>query len=106
MSIQSKNKTGSNPFNIVARYRKYLYDIGPHLSTFVGSNRINATLVVIIIEGSFVNKIDLQALYFRGTYCHKTGTRPPNYVTPWQPTIYVVLATLITLWKVSYVKLV
>ena len=29
------------------------------------------------------------ALYLSGTYCHKTSTRPPNCVTPRQPTIYV-----------------
>ena len=41
------------------------------------------------MEGSLVDKIDLQALHFSGTYCHKTGTRPPSCQTPRQPTIYV-----------------
>ena len=30
------------------------------------------------MEGSLVNKKDLQALYLSGTYCHKTSTRPPS----------------------------
>ena len=30
------------------------------------------------------HKTDLQTLYFSGTYCHKTGTRPPSCTTPWQ----------------------
>ena len=31
---------------------------------------------------------DLQALYLSGTYCHKTGTRPPSCNMPRGPTIY------------------
>ena len=42
----------------------------------------------ITTEGSLLDKIDLQALYRSGTYCHKTGTRPPSCQTPLQPTIY------------------
>ena len=38
--------------------------------------------------GIFSEQRDLLALYLSGTYCHKTGTRPPSCVTPWQPTIY------------------
>ena len=37
-------------------------------------------------EGLLVNKRDLLAIYHSGTYCHKTGTRPPSCVTPRQPT--------------------
>ena len=28
------------------------------------------------------------ALYLSGTCCHKTGTRHPDCLSPWQPTIY------------------
>ena len=35
-----------------------------------------------------MNKRDLLALYLSGTYCHRTRTRPPNCVTPRQPTIH------------------
>ena len=31
---------------------------------------------------------NLQALYLSGTYCHKSGTRPPSCQTPRQSTIY------------------
>ena len=27
--------------------------------------------------------------WLSGTYCHKTGTRPPSCITPQEPTIYV-----------------
>ena len=40
-------------------------------------------------KGSLVNKIDLQASYLSGTYCHETGTGPPSFGTPRQPTIFV-----------------
>ena len=33
-------------------------------------------------------KTDLQALYLSGTYCHKTGKRPPRCTTPQEPTKY------------------
>ena len=39
-------------------------------------------------EGSLVNKRDLQALYLSGTYCHRTGTRPPSCNMPRDLTIY------------------
>ena len=32
--------------------------------------------------------MDLLGLYVSGTYCHKTGTRPPSFQTPRQLTIY------------------
>ena len=35
-----------------------------------------------------MDKTDLLALYLGGTYCHKTGTRPPSCQAPRQPTIY------------------
>ena len=35
-----------------------------------------------------MNKTDLQALYLSGTYCHRTGTRPPSCAKPRQLTIY------------------
>ena len=41
-----------------------------------------------------MNIIDLQALYLSGTYCHKTGTRPPSCGTPWQPIIAVLFLFL------------
>ena len=31
-----------------------------------------------------MNKMELQALYLSGTYCHKTGTGPPCYAKPGQ----------------------
>ena len=34
------------------------------------------------------DKTDLQALYLSGTYCHRTGTRPPICAKPRQPTMY------------------
>ena len=40
------------------------------------------------MEGSLMDKTDLLALYLGGTYCHKTGTRPPSCQAPRQPTIY------------------
>ena len=52
------------------------------------------TLVIIRVvhlmehKGSLVNKRDLLALYLSVTYCHRTGTRPPSYITPQQPTMY------------------
>ena len=42
----------------------------------------------ILTEGLLVNKIDLQALYLSGTYCHKISTRPPSCAKPQQSTIY------------------
>ena len=36
-----------------------------------------------------VNTTDLQALYLSGTFCHKTGTRPPSCTMPQERTIYV-----------------
>ena len=36
-----------------------------------------------------VNKTDLLALFLGGTYCHKTGIRPPSSTSPWEPTIYI-----------------
>ena len=44
-------------------------------------------LVPLSTEESLVKKRDLLALYLSGTYCHKTGTRPPSCVAPRQPTI-------------------
>ena len=32
------------------------------------------------------HKTDLQALYLSGTYCHRTGTRPPSCTKPRKPT--------------------
>ena len=45
-----------------------------------------------------MNKIDLQALYLSGSYCHKTGIRPPSCDTLRQPTINA----QIVLAKVSF----
>ena len=39
------------------------------------------------LKRTVVNKTDLQASYLSGTYCHKTGTRPPSCPTPREPTI-------------------
>ena len=41
-----------------------------------------------------MDKIDLEALYLSGTYCHKTGTRPPSCQAPRQPTIYTLGNTI------------
>ena len=46
-------------------------------------------LLRLNLEGSLVDRTDLQALYFSGTYCHKTSIQPPSCQTPRQPTIYV-----------------
>ena len=35
-----------------------------------------------------VNKTDLRASYLSGTYCRKTGTRPPSCNAPRKPTMY------------------
>ena len=40
-----------------------------------------------------MNKRDLLALYLIGTYCHRTGTRPPSCLTTRQLTIYVTDST-------------
>ena len=32
--------------------------------------------------------MNLQALKLKGTYCYKTGTRPPGCTKPQEPTIY------------------
>ena len=34
------------------------------------------------MEGLLVSKMDLQALNLSGTYCHKTGIRPPSCAKP------------------------
>ena len=44
-------------------------------------NEIKLCQLLLITEGSLVNKRDLLALYLSGTYCHKTGIRPPSCVT-------------------------
>ena len=41
-------------------------------------NFINPVVFILTMEGSLVNKIDLQSLYISETYCHKTSTRPPS----------------------------
>ena len=33
-------------------------------------------------KGLVQSNTDLQALYLSGTYCHKTGTRPPSCTLP------------------------
>ena len=37
---------------------------------------------------TFLHSETAIALYLSGTYCHKTGTKPPSCQTPQQPTIY------------------
>ena len=55
----------------------------------VGKNQsVHSKNTFFTMEGSLVNKIDLQALYLSGTYCHKTGTRPPK-CTSRRQTIYI-----------------
>ena len=51
---------------------------------------VGLSLIVVSIDRipSLVTKRDLLALYFSGTYCHKTGSIPPGCVTPRQPTKY------------------
>ena len=36
----------------------------------------------LLIEGSLVDRTDLQALYLSGTYCQKTVTRTPSCAKP------------------------
>ena len=42
-----------------------------------------------------MNKTDLQALHLSGTYCHKTGTRPPSCGKPLQLTVHTYKILLI-----------
>ena len=44
---------------------------------------------LLLMEGSLVNKADLQALNLSGTYCDKTGLGPPSCAKPRQLSIYV-----------------
>ena len=45
-------------------------------------DKIFYRMLPLSTEGSLVNETHLLALYLSGTYCHKTGTRPPSFVTP------------------------
>ena len=59
--------------------------------------------VLSFINGGIVSdKRDLLALYLSGTYCHKSGTRPPSSVTPWQLTIYRSLSLIFWWHKLFY----
>ena len=52
--------------------------------------RHHATLsVTVFTNPTKFNKIDLQALYFSGTYCHNTILRPPSCGPLWQLTMYL-----------------
>ena len=48
----------------------------------------NPTCVLCILCIINITSIYLPTLYLSGTYCYRTGTRPPSCVTPWQPTMY------------------
>ena len=84
----------SNTLWRIALPRKWsqtLY-LGKQTYTILGSDREPAIYkgksLVSTTEGSLVDKTDLLALNLSGTYCHKTGTRPPSCQAPQQPTIY------------------
>ena len=47
--------------------------------------------IVFILYYNGKSPIYLLALYLSGTYCQKTGTRPPSCAAPRQPTIYLAL---------------
>ena len=51
-------------------------------------------------------KLDLQALYLSGTYFYKTGTRPPSYIIPREPTIYTFATIPILCSNLFFIKLV
>ena len=51
-------------------------------------NFVNPVFFILTLEWSLVNKTDLIDLFLSGTYCHKTGTRPPSCITPRKPTIH------------------
>ena len=47
---------------------------------------------------SFINRgIISEQKRLSGTYCHKTGTRPPGCVTLQQPTIYAIVSQLVNI---------
>ena len=51
-------------------------------------SNINQVLFILTTEGSLMNKLDLPTIFLSGTYCHKTGTRPPSCLSPRQPTMH------------------
>ena len=49
---------------------------------------VNLVFFLLTSGNLLVNKTDLRASYLSGTYCRKTGTRPPSCNAPRKPTMY------------------
>ena len=63
-------------------YKQYITNLKKFKEKLYSANKIAAI--------SIKNK-SRQDNLLSWTYCHKTGTRPPNCVKPRQPTIYISL---------------
>ena len=55
------------------------YTTGLISSKICAPHWCHCDVFILTTEGSLVNKTGWQTLCFSGTYCHKTGTRPPHH---------------------------